>query len=160
MANEPEKQHWWQKFGNIAQIFSLVAAVSAAVLVYNQISANRASTARQMFRTHLELELRHPNFAAPEFDKIKSAGNVELSQYRSFLVHLLYTCEELTIAMDDEPGWHEACRSRLADHPEYLCTKMSKVDLDTYDSRIQVMVKSIGQEASNRVDACKKWASK
>lgn len=162
-AAQPSGQQpqWWQRYGNLSQIGSPFVAVVAALLagwfVSTQIDANRQSAARQMFRSHLELEMKYATLAEPNFDAIKLAGKVELNQYSAFVNHLLYTCEELTIATRDDAGWRTACESRLKAHSQYLCGEVSKDDLETYDLRIQKMIVSTRCKSGCRVDDCSKW---
>ena len=146
---------WWQRFGNVAQFLSptvaVVGALAAGFFVFTQIEANRQSAARQMFRSHLELEMKYASLAEPDFKKIKDAGKAELHQYESFVNHLLYTCEELTIATHDDAAWRLSCEARLKTHSEYLCSEVSKDDLETYDLRIQKMIITTRCKAGCRV---------
>ena len=151
----------WQRFGNWAQIASPIVAVltviAAGWFAFDQIAANRQSAARQMFRSHLELEMKYAAYAEPDFDKIAKAGPVEMHSYGAFVNHLLYTCEELTIATKDDAGWRTACESRLKAHAAYLCKEVDKEDLETYDLRIQKMIKMTRCKAGCRVDDCSPW---
>lgn len=151
----------WQRFGNWAQIASPVVAVltviAAGWFAFDQIAANRQSAARQMFRSHLELELKYAAYAEPDFAKIEKAGAVEMHSYGAFVNHLLYTCEELTITTKDDAGWRTACEWRLKAHAAYLCKEVDEEDLGTYDVRIQKMIRMTRCKAGCRVDDCSPW---
>ena len=158
----------WQTRGNCAQIAS--AAIAGAALVFvglqldavksnNRDSAKKAreSAARQMFQSHIELELKYPSLAEPDYGHLKRRGGSELGQYSSFVTHLLYTCEEVLIAMENEPAWRSACLSRMDDHAQYLCEQLTDDDLQTYDEQVQGLVVLARRNASGRFAECERW---
>ncbi|MCG6206928.1 hypothetical protein LPW26_19970 [Rhodopseudomonas sp. HC1] len=158
----------WQRRGNYSQIASAAIAGVALAVVWSQLqtiktnnrdSAQKAreSAARQMFRSHIEIELKYPNLAEPDYRHLKRSGGVDFGQYTSFVTHLLYTCEEVLIAMGDEQGWRSACQSRMGEHSQYLCETLADVDLVTYGEQVQELVAITRRDASSRFAECERW---
>ena len=152
---------------NWAQIASAAVAVIALVFIVIQIQTikdnnrdtaikNRESAARQMFRSHLELELNNPKLLVQDFSKIKDGDDVERYRYGVLVNHLLYTCEELVTTMVDDKGWHDTCVLRLWPHAWFLCDP--KLALHTYHQLMRSLVGSIRWEAGNDgVTECATW---
>jgi hypothetical protein len=154
-----------KKYGNWAQIASAGVAAIALIFVVFQIQTiksnnqdtaerNRESNARQMFRSHLELEINNGRLATANFSEIKKAGGAEVLQYGSFVAHLLYTCEELTIAMPDDTGWRTTCEAKLWNHLPLLCDPMFDNDIGTYDKRFQNIIARLRIEGSASIPEC------
>jgi hypothetical protein len=167
MTTGPADQPW-QRRGNYSQIASAAIAGVALAVVWSQlltIKANnqdsaqkaREAAARQMFRSHIEVELKYPNLAEPDYGHLKRNGGAEFGQYTSFVTHLLYTCEEVLIAMDDEKGWRSACQSRMSEHSQFLCETLTDDDLVTYGEQVQELVAITRRDASNRFAECERW---
>ncbi len=69
---------FWQKYGTLAQMAQASVALLGFVAVLVQINAiganNRAVSARQIYLGYTELAFRNPNFAVPDYERIKAGG--------------------------------------------------------------------------------------
>jgi hypothetical protein len=116
---------WWQRWGNFAQIASaLIAAFGfgAILLQVNELrSNNRAASARQVYLAYMDLEFRNPQFAAPDYERIKSGDKDTRTRYESFVSTLLYACEEALAAFAGQREWINSCETDLKVHLPMLC---------------------------------------
>jgi hypothetical protein len=144
-----KRDTWWQKLGNAAQISSAAISALGFVIVLFQINElrvnSRATTARQAYLAYMDMEFKNPNFAVPDYAKIKAAGKDEFTRYEVFVDYLLYSCEEAMAALESKrKEWHDACESELKPHLAFLCEKLQSEPtyLSTYSAAIQDLVKT------------------
>jgi hypothetical protein len=83
---------WHQRWGNIAQLVSAIAALCAVVGVIVQLylirSNAKEASARQVYMSYSEATLKYPQLSEPNLEKIKS-DPVEYARYKSFVGHML-----------------------------------------------------------------------
>jgi hypothetical protein len=138
-------------YGTVAQMITAAVAIVAVSGAYIQIETarannkeltlrNREAAARQLFRSHLQMEFDHPRFGAAKFDDVRKDGDVEMYRYRTFLAHLLFTCEEIVETMPEDVNWRGACEGRIDDQARILCVSTTPADIATFTKPIQIMV--------------------
>jgi hypothetical protein len=143
----------WQVKGNASQKASAMAAILsfciafvAVVFVWRQIENNRQitreTTARQIFRQHLELAINKPQLALPP----SNPDEQHRTQYEFFVTHLLFTCEEIVAAFPGDQGWKGGCASQMKDHKTYICTSVVTETLEHYSDPMQILIKSICED--------------
>ena len=86
--------HWWQKYGTVGQIAQAVVAALGFVAILAQINvlgtnAHQAG-ARQIYQAYNDLEFRNPQYAKPDFERLKAGSANDLTQYESFVSYFLY----------------------------------------------------------------------
>ncbi len=126
MASESQ---WWQRFGNIAQIAAAVVAMvgfGAIVIQVGEIRQNnRATAARQVYLAYTDLNIRYPQFGAPDYDKLRSGDRLIFEQYKSFVSSLLYACGEVLYAFAKEPEWRNSCEYEVKGQLPFLCETLA-----------------------------------
>jgi hypothetical protein len=129
MVMAAAKFQWWQGWGNVAQITSAAVAIfgfAAVLLQLNEIrNNNRAASARQVYLGYMDLEFKNPQFAAPDYEKIKAADRDTRNRYESFVSYLLYACEEALAAFGLQGHWRNSCDHDVKGHLPFLCEKMT-----------------------------------
>lgn len=125
MKSKPDT--WWQRWGNAAQIASaLIAAFGfgAILLQVNELrNNNRAASARQVYLAYMDLEFKNPQFAAPDYDRIRAGDKDTRTRYESFVSTLLYACEEALAAFAGNREWTNSCEADVKVHLPMLCEK-------------------------------------
>lgn len=141
------KPNWWQVFGNAAQLSSALIALlgfAAVLLQLNEIrNNNRSVSARQVYLAYADLEFRNPQFAEPDFERIKRGDAETRTRYESFVAFLLYACEEALIAFASQREWIRSCDADMKVHLPYLCEKTAADSgyIKSYGDRMQSFVK-------------------
>lgn len=162
---EAPKVHWWQKFGSAGQIAAAVIAglgFCAVLLQVNELRRNsRAATARQIYLSFMDLAFNNPQFAEPDYERIKAGDRNERLRYESFVSYLLYACEEALAVFGSEPEWRNACAYDLRPHLPYLCEKASSDSafMPTFGASTQVLVTTAMTRAGVTRPDCKPRAS-
>jgi hypothetical protein len=157
---EIEMIHWWQKFGNIAQIAAPVMTAVGIVFVLMQIhtleSVNRTAGARQIYLGYVEKEFQYPQFANPDYDRIKQSSADEQTRYESFVSYMLYSCEEALVAFKDRE-WRLTCEEEVKPHLPYLCEKLAKDTgyLNTFAQHTGELVRSVMAQSGIKSPECK-----
>jgi hypothetical protein len=152
---------WWQKFGTLAQMAQASVALLGFVAVLFQIneirSGNRAASARQVYLGYNDLEFRNPQFAKPDYERIKAGSPDQQVQYESFVSYFLYACEEALVAFSDSREWRASCDYDLKNHLPFLCEKNSAEPnyLATYGSATQQWIKTSMQQSGVTPPDCK-----
>jgi hypothetical protein len=140
--------HWWQRYGNIAQIGSAVFAVVGFAAILVQLSEirhnNRAAGARQVYLAYTDLNFKHPEYALPDLDKLKAGDPAIFERYKTFLSYLLYACDEVMSAFPQQREWRRSCAYEIRAHLPFLCeTLASDPDfLETFGNRSLAFVKA------------------
>jgi hypothetical protein len=153
------RSSWWQRFGNAAQIASALVAMLGFGAVFLQISEirgnARAASARQAYLGFTELELRHPEFAVPDYGRIREAPDA-LNRYESFVSYLLYACEEALAAFARQPEWRRTCDYNVRPHLPFLCEKgvADPAFLSTFGEETQDFVRAALARAGVTAPAC------
>ena len=155
------EMHWWQRYGNIAQIASAVIAIGGFGAVLMQLSEirhnNRASGARQVYLAYTDLNFRHPEFALPDLDKLKTGDRAVFERYKSFVSYLLYACDEVMNAFPKEPEWRRSCEYEVKAHLPFLCDTLQSDPgfLETFGGRGIEFVKSAMQRNGVAAPECR-----
>ena len=161
MAMAAAKYQWWQGFGNAAQIASAIVAIFgfAAVLIQlNEIrNNNRAASARQVYLAYIDLQFKNPQFASPDYDKIKAGDRDTRNRYESFVSYLLYACEEALAAFGMQGQWRNSCDQDVKGHLPFLCEQMTADPsfFATFSDKTQDFIKSAMARAGVTSPACK-----
>jgi len=139
---------WYLKWGNAAQIAAaLVAALgfTAVLLQFSELrSNNKATAARQVYLAYLDLEFKYPEFAEPDYERIKTSDRATQSRYESFVSYLLYACEEALAAFGKSEEWRYTCDTEIKVHLPFLCEKTAAdpAYLRTFSGSTQSFVKA------------------
>ena len=90
----------------------------AALQLRSENQRSRAEWATQLFAQHLERSIEFPNFATPDLEKIRAAGNYE--HYQWFVGLMLFTMEAVVSAFPRNRVWRNRVETQLRFHEEYL----------------------------------------
>ncbi len=151
---------WWQRYGNFAQIASAIFAVVGFGAVLLQLSEirqnNRASGARQVYLAYTDLNFRHPEYALPELEKLKSGDAAVFERYKTFVSYLLYACDGVMSAFPDQQEWRRSCAYELRTHLPFLCETLSSdpAFLETFGGRSIDFVRSTMQRHGVTTPEC------
>src|SRR5262245_9482957 len=114
---------WHQRWGNIAQLVSAIAALCAVVGVIVQLylirSNAKEASARQVYMSYSEATLKYPQLSEPNLEKIKS-DPVEYARYKSFVGHMLFAFDEI-LSVYNTPEWRKSFNEDLRHHQRYIC---------------------------------------
>jgi hypothetical protein len=139
---------WWQKYGSVGQIAQAAVALLGFVAVLLQINVLATNAheagARQIYQAYNDLEFKNPQFAKPEFERIKAGPAADLVQYEVFVSYFLYACEETIKAFQSKREWQASCDYDLKGHLPFLCEKAvaEPVYLTTYSGATQRWIDS------------------
>jgi hypothetical protein len=148
-------------YGNAAQIASAVFALLGFGVVLFQLNeiynSNRATSARQVYLAYMDLEFRYPQFATPDYQRIKAGAADELSRYESFVSYLLYACVEALVAFRRQRHWHNTCVAELRPHLPYLCEKAASDPkyLTTYGDQMISFIRAAMSDAGVAAPECR-----
>jgi hypothetical protein len=136
---------WLNRYGQgLAALVSAIAVVAALIGVFWQVrsseDAQRAQSARDIYREFVALTVNRPDLAVMEWSDSLPADRK--AAYEAYVEYLLYTAEQV-IGMDAD--WAEPMRKWLADHGPYLCTIS---DTTNYTPEVQALI------GTTRTDAC------
>lgn len=154
------KYQWWQGLGNVAQITSALVAIfgfAAVLLQLNEIrSNNRAASARQVYLAYMDLEFRNPQFAAPDYARIKAGDRDTRNRYETFVSYLLYACDEALAAFGMQGEWRNSCEYDVKGHLPFLCEKMTAdpAFFGAFSTRTQDFIKSAMARVGMTSPAC------
>ncbi|MGD9921062.1 MAG: hypothetical protein AB7V13_06400 [Pseudorhodoplanes sp.] len=152
---------WWQRYGNIAQIASAVFALVGFAAVLLQLSEirhnNRATGARQVYLAYTDLNFKHPEYALPDLDKLKSGEPALFERYKSFVSYLLYACDEVMSAFPNQQEWRKSCAYEIRAHLPFLCETLASDPgfLDTFGGRSIDFVKAVMEANGVTPPACR-----
>jgi hypothetical protein len=152
---------WWQRYGNIAQIGSAVFAVVGFGAVLLQLSEirhnNRATGARQVYLAYTDLNFRHPEYALPDLDKLKSGDPAVFERYKTFVSYLLYACDEVMSAFPQQQEWRRSCAYEIKAHLPFLCETLvsDPAFLETFGGRSLDFVKTAMEQNGVTAPDCK-----
>src|SRR5262245_47828887 len=86
------------ELAKIAPLMTTLLAASAVDVASTQLGTNRAkqreTTAKGVFREYLKHAFDHPQFATPDYAKLRQAPD-EYEKYSWFVAYLLWTSEEM-----------------------------------------------------------------
>jgi len=155
-----EMTQWWQKFGNAAQIAQPVLTAVGIVFVLYQIDTlervNRTAGARQIYLGYVEKEFQYPQFANPDYERIKQSSAEDQTRYDSFVSYMLYSCEEALAAFKTRE-WRVTCEEEVKPHLPYLCEKLAKEPgyLQTFASHTSELVRTTMAASGIKSPECK-----
>jgi len=152
------KSGTWQRYVNVAAIVSafassltLVAVLIALYFGYQQMTENeaiaRGNAARQTFRSYLELAMRNPAFAVPDYDAIKRNPR-DQSLYETFVTFMLQSCEYATENFEDD-GIKTTCETHIGRHARFFCDTFTNDSISNYNAE------AIGDRIVKAVTAAK-----
>ena len=155
------EMHWWQRYGNLAQIASAIFAVVGFGAVLLQLSEirhnNRATGARQVYLAYTDLNFRHPEYALPDLAKLKAGDPAVFERYKTFVSYFLYACAEVMHAFPKEPEWRKSCAYEIKEHLPFLCDRNAAEPnyLLTYSTDTRRWVLASMQQAGVSAPDCK-----
>ena len=79
--------------------------------------------ARQIYQAYNDLEFRNPQYAKPDFERLKAGSASDLVQYESFVSYFLYACEEAVGAFHSQARVAGDLRLRPERPPAVLVRK-------------------------------------
>ena len=129
----------WNWFSKHAQAFG--ALFSAAALfgilfqVYAADRAQRAQSARDIYREFVALTINKPELVS--FEWSADAPDKDRIAYEAYVEYLLYTSEQV-IAIS--PEWQQTMTGWFENHTTYLCTF---TDLGAYTPEVQTLITGI-----------------
>jgi len=122
-----KKETWWQRIGNFAQIISAGMAIfgfGALIYQLDEIKDNnRATSARHVYLAYADIQFKYPQYADPDFAKLKSSAKETLTQYQAYVAYMLYACGEVLYAFPKDSEWKYSCSYDVVDHLPFLCEK-------------------------------------
>ena len=126
----------WNWFSKNAQAFG--ALFSAAALfgilfqVYAADKAQRAQSARDIYREFVALTISKPELVS--FDWSPEASGNDRIAYEAYVEYLLYTSEQV---ISVSPEWKQTMIGWFESHTTYLCTFK---DLAAYTPEVQSLI--------------------
>ena len=141
----------------IASSLTLVAVLVALYFGYQQMTEYEATArdnaARQAFRSYLELAVRSPAFAVPDYDAIKRNSR-DQSLYETFVTVLLQSCEDALENIEDD-AIKAACETHIGRHARFFCDTFTSDSISNYDAEAigDRIVKAV-TEAKGRAREC------
>jgi len=141
---EPLKVPFAMVHGNTAQIVSAVVAAVALVFVAYQVWSIRATariaTARQVYMSYSESQLRYPNMVEPDLPRLRLEPE-EWVRYKNFVAHMLFAYDEI-LGVYDEPEWRLSFTEEVRPHLPYICNDMPAALDATYFSKMRELLKA------------------
>ncbi|MBV8793284.1 MAG: hypothetical protein JO237_14685 [Pseudolabrys sp.] len=118
------KAAWWQRFGNLSQVVSAVAAAGALAFVAYQVSLievnTRKSSARSVYQNYVNASLSHPEYLKPADYAAIKRDPVKFEQYKFYVAQMLFAYDEM-IAAAGEKSWISSFTYELPDHAALIC---------------------------------------
>lgn len=113
---------WLNRNGQgLAALGSALAVLAAVMGVLWQVrateEAQRAQSARDIYREFIALTINKPELAATEWSQALPAER--RTAYAAYVEYMLYTAEQVIAA---DPEWTGPMRGWLEDHTAYLCS--------------------------------------
>jgi hypothetical protein len=131
--------NWINRNGQgLAALFSAFAVLGVVYQVWASDQAQRAQSARDIYREFVALTVNKPELAG--FDWVASTDKNQKAAYEAYVEYLLYTSEQVIAADED---WREPMRNWLLDHAAFLC---ALEDADGYTPAVQALVGEIRNE--------------
>jgi hypothetical protein len=153
---------FWQRYGNVSQIAAAVVALAGILAILFQVNAirtnSREATAQQIYLAYVRLAFDNPQFARPDYDRIKSASADEQTRYRVFVSMLLSACDE-TLNYISGSEWKAACAKDVQAHVRFLCERADAAYLAQYSPRIRTLVSGAISAARSSAAECKNRTS-
>ena len=129
----------WNWFSKHAQAFAALFSALALVGVLYQVRASdqaqRAQSARDIYREFIALTINKPELAIFQWNA--NLSDKDRIAYEAYVEYLLYTSEQV-IAVDAE--WAGPMRGWLDDHAAFLCALN---DLSAYTPDVQNLIGEI-----------------
>jgi hypothetical protein len=117
----------WLKCLNEAGVGAgFVLSVATLIAGYRYYSSNlrsqRKLSARQTYRSYMQLAFEHPRFAEPEDFEAIPIGSEQHHQYEWFVFILLSACGEIIASLGQDFGarWKVTLLTQLKCHAKYL----------------------------------------
>jgi hypothetical protein len=149
----------WQKHGNTAQMvsaFIAVAGIGALMLQLNAIRNNgREATAQQIYLNYVRVALDNPQFAQPDYDRIKAGDEQDKTRYRWFVSLMMFACDEVLENIDSDE-WRRSCGYDLSMHVRFLCENADARFLSQFSPRMRQLVAVAVDEARASIPECNK----
>lgn len=147
-ADDPPKAKPDRQLSTWAQIFSAIfAGLSVLVATFGFIGLifqfglardNAAiATARQVYMAYDDLANKNPEFAEPDFEKIKADTKEKFVRYRSFVSHLIWAYDEMLLVYDDDPVWRASFETDVRGHLPYICAETDPGEYVVYSKKMR-----------------------
>jgi len=149
---------WHQRWGNVAQMVSAIAALCAVVGVIVQLylirSNAKEASARQVYMSYSEATLKYPELSQPTLEKIKS-DPIEYIRYKNFVGQMLFAYDEI-LTVYDTAEWRKSFNDEFQYHLRFICEDTSQAFDELYFPKMRELL----HEARRRCpDQRKKWLS-
>jgi len=134
---------WSQKWGNVAQMVSAVAALCAVVGVVFQLNLIRGNakdaSARQVYMSYSEATLKYPELSELNLDKLK-ADPLQYGRYKNFVGLMLFAYDEI-LSVYDTPEWRNSFNEDLSHHLKYLCESTAARQDEMYFKKMRELLR-------------------
>ena len=111
---KPPKAPKWQRYGNLAQWISALAAVIALIFIVVQLSTlttnARQTSARQIYISYMDASYKNPQFLSPDYNAIRKDPQ-QLAYYKLYVSHALWSYDEILESTTE--NWLERQGRRL-----------------------------------------------
>lgn len=128
---------------DLVELATLVGSFSAALAIVGipltlyqtraNFRAQQLANAKEIYRDFLELSLQHPKLAYPIFEDVLKKNS--LNEYRLFMWHLLFACEEILTCTNDQQ-WRLTVIAQLERHKEFLRLEQFQFKLKLYSDEL------------------------
>jgi hypothetical protein len=111
-----------ENWGNVANLVMALAAIAALLYAFVEVrSARDDSREATAIQTWMEYYLRcldQPQYACPDFKKLKSSK--ELYKYEWFVSFMLLACDQVIRLPKGGPNWEQFVRNNVSYHSDYF----------------------------------------
>jgi hypothetical protein len=134
---------WHQRWGNVAQMVSAIAALCAVVGVIVQLylirSNAREASARQVYMSYSEATLKYPGLSQPNLDKIKS-DPAEYIRYKNFVGQMLFAYDEI-LNVYDTAEWRKSFNEEFQYHLRFICEDTNQAFDEVYFAKMRQLLR-------------------
>ena len=128
--------NWFSKHSQaFGALFSAAALLGILFQVYAADKAQRAQSARDIYREFVALTINKPELVSYEWNA--TAPDKDRIAYEAYVEYLLYTSEQV-IAVS--PDWQQTMVGWFENQTPYLCTF---TDLGAYTPEVQTLITEI-----------------
>jgi hypothetical protein len=137
----------------LAPLGTLIVALTAIVIAYNQLRTARQNEAKKQYFNYLDECVKYPKLAAGKYEE-----NEKLA-YIWFLNKALTAHESIYEVFPKDKHWGKAIKNHLHLHIlnfTFISDEFGgKIDLDSYSEEFQILIRSIENEIINAAEANK-----
>lgn len=118
--------------GALTALIAVAALIGVKVQIDANEAAQRAQSARDIYREFLNLSISQPKFAAPDYCAI--ADGPDEPAYDNYVQYMLYASEQILASF---PDWEPTLATHMKSHREIFCGENDWTD-DT--QAVQAMI--------------------